>query len=392
MDKINNKSRVRLRLSLSGVALVLYLFFFCMRCEYYDSLMSQGGIEASYLIRHTILLLLGLVPIGAQFILALFADFTKNINKRFFATALFVILLIQNWFLLFHAFTSFQPHLSAISKAVFSDSDLIDFAVYVVTFIATVFIPIANSVMVKIYSIALAALNAFSFAYHSVFYIAGETTQWHSVYFALIGVLFSLALYTFSDYLTEDNVFDFVYEVLIYASKPIFGNRYYDKFYSDNEFEDDLNYEFDGVFDSVEGEETSDSDIYEGHCKDYKKLLALAIYEDRNDVLDSATKISDFKDCPEKVGTYGKEELASHFGKILEYCEQVRDRHEGYISDEFFDFMKYLVEEKDSAVFRVDAVLVSEVLNNGYSDPDYLSAVYELEKITSGDNNEKENE
>lgn len=54
--------------------------------------------------------------------------------------------------------------------------------------------------------------------------------------------------------------------------------------------------------------------------------------------------------------------------------------------------MKYLVEEKDSEVFRVDAVLVSEVLNNGYSDPDYLSAVYELEKITSGDNNEKENE
>lgn len=231
MIEIKNKSLFRL--SLSGAALALYLLYCFFRVRFLLDL-SAEGMDASFVLKKLVFLLIGLVPLVSQLLCGILADFTKRINKRVFVTLFFIILLIQHWFMFFEAFTSFQPHLSAISNVIFEDQDFFDNLVYVFTFFAALFIAIANTVMVKLYAVVLTALNGFAFVYHSVFLISGEAVVYF-VLFSLIGVLFSLSLYTFSDYLTEDNVFGLFYEALYYIGRPIFGDRYDKNFCNDED-------------------------------------------------------------------------------------------------------------------------------------------------------------
>lgn len=233
---LKNKTKSNLRIIFSSIALITFvLFSLCdnLMVNEYTSYYTYGwrlGLMNDMFL---------LIPFAAIFIFSILECKLEHVNRRTYVFGIFMLFTVQALFIFFGDSTS---EFSIFTCSFLGKVSDITIAILIIRMVMLFLIPIANKIMLKIYSLGM-------ISFFGIMIIALLTTDslynryMHRsmieiVFSLIVDILFHVALFFFSDLLdkgNESNAWLCFLGTLMY---PIFGNMLDDE---DEEYFEEIN-------------------------------------------------------------------------------------------------------------------------------------------------------
>lgn len=357
-----NKKRSNIRIALSSTTLILFvLYALCdnlivRNCMSYHTYGWRMGI-----INDIILLL----PIVALFIFSLCERNLKHVNGRTYIVGIFLLYMF-----LFVAiqFFSGSYDLSYFCSDIIGNFSWIISVIMWVRLFLLLMLPIAHRISLKIYSLGMIGLFGAVFVF-SLFEIQYDGTAAVGYCIsALIDILFHVALYYFSDLMTEDNESSIWMAILGFITIPIFGSPFED------DEEDDLDH---SDIETEDRENDSRVDL----SVEYRKIAAYALHAENLEFL----KINSFLDnlangkFTNTEGIYYPDDIfVENISALREYAISINGNMNDYVSESFISLLDSLLAEKEQATFKLDVITIAKVIGRSNLST-WISAVAQFD-------------
>ena len=217
---LNQKSRSNLRIILSCIAFIFFVAY--TLCDLfvfsrYSSFITYGFRED--LLNYIILS----VPFIVLFAFSIMERILKHISGRVYVVGIFALYLVQFLMATFADNIFYYPVFC--NKELNSWTELVSFMVGLRLFML-VLVPIANRILLKIYS--LVSIAFFSFVLLGAVFYDGYVQAFlpQVISSLVVEIIFHVTLYYFSDLMTTKNESDKWFDFLGVLSFPIFGNPF----------------------------------------------------------------------------------------------------------------------------------------------------------------------
>lgn len=233
---LKNKTKSNLRIIFSSIALITFvLFSLCdnLIVNEYTSYYTYGwrlGLMNDLFL---------LIPFAAIFIFSVLECKLEHVNRRAYVFGIFMLYAVQALFIFFGDSTS---EFSIFTCSFLGKVSDITIAILIIRMVMLFLIPIANKIMLKIYSLGMISF----FGIMIIALLTTDSLYNRYMHRSMIGIVFSLivdilfhvALFFFSDLLdkgNESNAWLCFLGTLMY---PIFGNMFDDE---DEEYFEEIN-------------------------------------------------------------------------------------------------------------------------------------------------------
>lgn len=356
MEKTNRKSN--LRIIFSALALISFVLF--ALCD--NLMVNEYTSYHTYGWRLRVLNDLFLaIPFVAILVFSIMERRMKHINGRVFVVGIFVLYFIQTLFILFSSGTAdFSIFCCGFLE---SSSELVT-ALLVVRVVMLVLIPVAQRIMLKIYSAGMISFFGFSLVAiltADYFYMRHSVAE--IVITLSIDIVFHIALFFFSDLLNKENESIPWRTFLGTLMYPIFGSIFDDDDYDLDDYGLD-----DYGLDEYDFEEFKSTDqLKTDYATEYKKILMYAMNDEDSSFLAvnsflrnlSCEVVSDDENQYYSIGEYVK-----NLTLLSKKVSDINSMKPGFISEGFVDLINLLLNEKDEESFRMDVITVAKLLFN----------------------------
>ncbi len=342
MKNMKNKTYSILRIVLSGVALLAFVLLSLYNIFSYTPFNTYGW--RSQLLKYLFLL----VPFAALFAFSIMERKLKNINGRTYITGLFGIYLLQVIAVI---------SLGGTSEFTFFCCSTINRISEIVIFIAIiravmlVIVPIANKLLLKIYSLGMTAFLILMLILNlsSEYFIMG--IGFEMAFAMTVDILFHVALFFFNNLMDNDNKSKLWSAFFGISPKSPFE----DAFSDDDEDEDDEYIESDKRL----------AFPRPSYADQYKLLFIDALNSEDEKFLKTNEFLRDLtygKVLGKDGHVYTRDEFAFHIKVVAEQAEKLQLKKPDLVSERFVNLINALIEEKDSEDFKADVINVAKTL------------------------------
>lgn len=336
-----NKKRNTIRIALSSAALILFVLY----------ALCDNLIVRNYMSYHTYGWRIGvindiilLIPIAALFIFSICERKLKHVNGRTYIVGVFLLYMLQYVTVKFFSGSS---DLSLFCNDILGNFSLVVTIVMWARLFMLILLPVAHRIALKLYSVGMIAVFGFAFIFSLADVAYDGTSAIGYCVSTLVEILFHVALYYFSDLMTNDNESSIWMAILGFISFPIFGNP----------FEDDE----DSELETEDNENNSRTDL----SLEYRKIAAYALHTESLEFL----KIDSFLEnlangnFTNAEGVYYPDELfVETISALREYAVIINDNMNSYVSETFISLLDSLLAEKEQATFKLDVVTIAKVI------------------------------
>lgn len=294
-----------------------------------------------------------------------------QVNRRIYIIGIFALYLIQTVYMFVGGETaSFSVFCSPVLGTNSSITTIILIARIVVLFL----VPVADRIMLKIYSLSMISLFGFSLIVilTSDYYYLRDMML--DVILPLtVDIVFHIALYFYSDFMDKENESKRWMRLLEFLSYPIFGDSI------------DEDEEIDWI-----DAEKEDKCISTEYSTEYKKILICVLKEADNDFLQVHTFFEMLSKgiIAENNIIHPVETYVSRFTAFAEKINVIKSKRPGYISEDFINLIDVVLAEKDEGTFMLDVITIAKMI----FDPRLYSWLSAVKQYSQYKYNEMEGE